>query len=183
MKLETKRLILREILPSDWEAILEYQRKPEYLKFYEWEERSPDDAKKFVQMLIDWQNEVPQQKFQFAIVEKKTSRFVGCCGIRIRNTKDANVDMGYEINPSFWGKGYATECAKEMLRFGFQKLCLFEISAYVITENIASIRVLEKIGMKMNRVLKNNMHFKGRYWDEYLYSVSYEDWFSMLRRA
>ena len=79
--------------------------------------------------------------------------------------------MGYWIARSFWGRGYATEAASAFLAFGFRELGLHRIWAWCIAENLASARVLEKIGMRQEGHLRQNEWMKGRWWDTLLYAI------------
>jgi len=176
MELRTERLILREFAPEDWRTLYAYQNDPRFLEFYEWEHRTEHDAKGFVQMLIDWQNESPRTKFQFAIVLPETKRLIGNVGIRKRDVKTYQADMGYEMDPREWGNGYATEGAAAILNFGFEQLQLHRIWAQVIADNLNSVRVLEKIGMRQEGRLRENEFFKGRFWDTMIYGILKVEW-------
>ncbi len=85
-------------------------------------------------------------------------------------------DMGYELDPKHWGNGYATEAAQAVLDFGFSHMNLRRISAWCIAENTASAHVLEKIGMKLEKRMRDHQYFKGRWWDTLSYAILYEEW-------
>ena len=83
----------------------------------------------------------------FAITLKTDSSFIG--GIDIRpEQKNENGELGYWIGKPYWGNGYATEAAKAVVTHGFEALKLNRIYAYYVRRNLASERVLEKIGMR-----------------------------------
>ena len=67
MIIETERLVLREFVEEDWEAVLRYQRDPRYLRFNPWEDRSEEDVRNFVLMFLDQQVQQPRRKFQLAV--------------------------------------------------------------------------------------------------------------------
>ena len=90
--------------------------------------------------------------------------------------------MGYEFNPDYWGRGYATEAAREMLRFGFEELQLHRITAGCIADNAASAHVLEKIGMKLEGRLREKEFFKGRWWDHLWYEILEQEWKDSVQR-
>ena len=81
------------------------------------------------------------------------------------------ADIGYELAPDQWGRGYATEAARAIVAFGFTELRLHRISAWCIAENTASAHVLEKIGMWLEGRLRENEYFKDRWWDTLLYAM------------
>lgn len=176
MELRTERLLLREFVAEDWRAVYAYQNDLRYLEFYEWEHRTEQDAKTFVQMLIDQQQESPRTKFQLAILLPETNKLIGNVGIRKRSVKTYQADMGYEIDPKVWGNGYATEAAEAILQFGFAELHLHRIWAEAIAANENSIHVMEKLGMRQEGRLREKEFFKGRFWDTVIYGILEEEW-------
>ena len=80
---------------------------------------------------------------------KKTRRIIGFCGLKYLPELDA-VDVGYRFLPEFWGRGLATEACAASVRFGFETLGLPRILGIVLPDNTASIRVLQKVGMRMD---------------------------------
>ena len=176
MNLTTARLELREFSESDWPAVLAYQGKPLYLRYYEWTERTPQAVREFVQMFLVQQQEQPRTRFQLAIVLRETGRLIGNCGLRMRSPGALEGDIGYELDPTYWGQGYATEAARVMLRFGFTQFGLHRIWSWCIADNLASARVLEKIGMRQEGHLRENEYFKGRWWDTLMYAILESEW-------
>ncbi|PHN01088.1 GNAT family N-acetyltransferase [Flavilitoribacter nigricans DSM 23189 = NBRC 102662] len=82
---------------------------------------------------------------RLAVLRREDGRWLGWCGLKYHPDKDA-VDLGYRFFREFWGQGYATESGKSCLEYGFRTLKLEEIIAHVIKANLASVRVLEKLG-------------------------------------
>jgi RimJ/RimL family protein N-acetyltransferase len=169
--LTTRRLVLRDFRESDWEAVREYQSDPCYLRFNPWTERTEAEVRAFVQRFLDQQSEEPRTRFQLALVLKEEDRLIGNCGIRVHDPALREAEIGYEIAPRHWGKGYATEAASEILRFGFEELELHRITAWCVAENLASARVLEKIGMRPEGHLREKEFFKGRWWDQRIFAI------------
>jgi [ribosomal protein S5]-alanine N-acetyltransferase len=176
MILTTERLLLRDFVESDWEAVLAYQQDPLYLRYNEWTSRTAEDVREFIQMFLDHQKQDPRVKFQFAITLRSTGQLIGNCGVR-RETVDApEGDIGYELDPGHWGKGYATEAARAMLHFGFSQMKLSRVSAWCVAENRRSARVLEKLGMRLNGQLHSHLYYKDRWWDTRVYVILYDEW-------
>ncbi len=176
MELHTDRLILREFVPADWTAVLAYQRDPRHLRYYDWIDRTPEDAQRFVQMFIEQQAEQPRRKFQLAVTLKTNGQLVGNCGIRMASVDAHEADIGYELSSNHWGYGYATEAARAIVQFGFAELHVHRIWAWCIADNVASTRVLEKLGMQLEGRLREKEHFKGRWWDTLVYAALEDDW-------
>ncbi|MCO8125272.1 GNAT family N-acetyltransferase [Stieleria sp. TO1_6] len=84
---------------------------------------------------------------RWACVLKQTRSVIGFCGLKYLADLDT-VDVGYRFLPQYWGLGLATEACAASLQFGFKTLQLEQITALVLPENHASIRVLEKVGMR-----------------------------------
>jgi RimJ/RimL family protein N-acetyltransferase len=104
----------------------------------------------------------------FAITDKETGDLVGAIGLTVRREYD-NAEMGYWVGKPFWNRGYCTEAAGAILRYGFEDLALHRIYARHFGNNPASGRVLEKIGMRREGCQRR--HFKK--WGEYLDAVMY----------
>jgi RimJ/RimL family protein N-acetyltransferase len=176
MQLITERLLLREFVAEDWPAVLAYQSDPRYLRLYAWTERSAEDVQAFVQMFLDYQREQPRRKYQLAIELRAEGRLIGNCGIRKPSADAHEAEMGYELAPDYWGRGYATEAARAVLTFGFEQLGLHRVSADCLAENMASAHVLEKLGMQREGRLRENQWIKGRWRDTLLYGMLEPEW-------
>ncbi|HJT16417.1 MAG TPA: GNAT family N-acetyltransferase [Thermoanaerobaculia bacterium] len=90
-------------------------------------------------------------------------QLAGAIGLVIDRSND-RAELGYWIGVPFWSRGYATEAGRAIVRFGFDELELHRVFAQVFTRNPASARVLQKIGMRREGVLRH--HFKK--WDAYV---------------
>ena len=176
MRIVTDRLVLREFVIDDWPAVLAYQRDSRYLQFYPWTERTEAAVRDFVGMFVDQQAERPRRKFQFAITVLDDGRLIGNCGVRRKPANDWEADIGYELAPVYWGRGYATEAAIAIVNFGFRELKLHRISSWCIADNAASARVLERVGLHLEGRLRENEYFKGRWWDTLLYGLLESEW-------
>jgi [ribosomal protein S5]-alanine N-acetyltransferase len=176
MKLHTSRLILREFRSDDWPAVLAYQKDPRYLRYYAWTGRTAAEVQRFVQMFIDQQHEEPRTRYQMALCLRESGDLIGNCGIRRSAAWSHDAEIGYELAPDQWGKGYATEAVGEILRFGFEELGLHRIAAWTVADNAASARVLEKAGFSLEGRLRDRESFKGQYWDVLVFGILAEEW-------
>lgn len=176
MFLTSERLLLRDFAESDWEAVLAYQQDPLYLRYNEWTSRTADEVRQFLGIFLNQQRQIPRIKFQFAVTLKSTGQLIGNCGVRRDSPETREGDMGYELDPRFWGKGYATEAARTVLSFGFSHMHLHRVTAWCIADNVASARVLEKLGMRLEKRTQDHQYFKDRWWDTLSYAISYEEW-------
>jgi len=177
MEITTPRLILREIVADDWPAVLAYQSDPRYYRYYAWTERTDADVREFTAMLTGMRDKHdPRREFQLAITLAGDPTLIGNCGIRRKPENEWEADIGYELHHEYWGRGYATEAITAMVEFGFRELGLHRVSALCNAENERSWRVMERIGMKREGLLRETNSFKGRWWDALVYGVLREEW-------
>ncbi|HEY8661837.1 MAG TPA: GNAT family N-acetyltransferase [Hanamia sp.] len=149
--IETERLILRELLPTDDKGMFELDSNKVVHEFLE---KKPLNNIEQSRKIIEF---IRQQYFdngigRWAIIEKETDNFMGWTGLKLIkdeiNHHSNFYDLGYRLIPKFWGKGFATESAIASLNYGFENLKLNEIYGMCHINNIASRMVLEKTGLK-----------------------------------
>lgn len=176
MQLETERLILREFEQDDWRTMAAWWRDPRYQRFYP--ERADIDAvvQELVGIFVESQAKQPRRHWQLAIVLKDDGRMIGDVGIRINAPEHREVNIGYELHPDEWGQGLATEAATAIVRFGFEELGLHRIWAECIADNVASARVLTKLGMQREARFREHQWFRDRWWDTEIYAILDREW-------
>ena len=160
--IETERLCLRKLLKSDAEDMYEYSAMREVTKYLLWEPHlSETYTRKYLSYL---QGRYRAGEFyDWAVVWKRTNKMIGTCGFTRFNFESNSAEVGYVLNPSFWGYGIAPEAVLAVMRFGFVNLGLHRIEARYMVGNDRSRRVMEKLGMKFEGVARDSMHVKGRF--------------------
>jgi RimJ/RimL family protein N-acetyltransferase len=176
MLLTTRRLILREFVPDDVDAVFAYQSTPEYLAFYDRSGGTLEDARRMVGWFLDWQKEEPRSKMQLAVTLKEDGRLIGCCGVRRNGASERIGEIGTEFAPAQWGKGYATEAVAAIVEYSFEILRLHRVWAHCIAENASAVHVLEKVGLRREVRLREYERFRGRAWDLLVYGMLEEEW-------
>ena len=180
MELKTTRLRLRPILSSDLEAMHNLHSIPE-VDYYN-TLGIPKDLDHSIEVLAPlvagWEQEVIE-KYTFVIELLEANVFLGIAALNLRVGKYNSGEIWYKLNPSFWNKGYATEAVKAILKFGFQNLKLHRIEAGCAIENLGSVRVLEKIGMKREGQKRKTLPLKKGWSDNYEYSILEEEYESL----
>ena len=141
--IQTQRLIIRELALTDAKAFYQLNSDLDVLKYTgDLPFESIDHARDFLKNYTAYK----QYGYgRWAVVLKDSNRFIGWCGLKYN--EDNLVDLGFRFFKSFWSKGYATESALACLHYGFNDLGIHEIIGRSATDNKASIRVLEKLGM------------------------------------
>ena len=143
--LETSRLYLREMILSDAKSAYELNLDPDVIKHTgDVSFKSIEEAKRF---LIDYDHYKKYGFGRWAVVRKSDDEFLGWCGIKFIPELD-EYDIGFRFFQKYWGMGYATEAAKASIYWAFQNIDTNEILGRAMPNNIASFKVLEKIGLK-----------------------------------
>lgn len=147
LHIETERLILRPFELSDIEASFQMNLDKEVSK-YTGDGGVVDMAEMERRIKGDVLGDYAKYGFgRLAVSLKETGKFIGFAGLKYLEDFE-EVDLGYRFMSAYWGMGLATEAGKACIKFGFESLKLNEIVAFVLPENIGSIRVLEKLGFK-----------------------------------
>jgi RimJ/RimL family protein N-acetyltransferase len=176
MRIETKRLILREFCEADWQNMAAYWIDPRYRRFNPELEDVEDTVRGLVGRLVAAQSEQPRRTWQLAITRQEDPRLIGNCGIRVNDPARREANIGYELHPEMWGRGYATEAAEAIVRFGFETLGMHRVWAECVVDNTGSAHVLEKLGMRREAHFREHQWFQGRWWDTLIYAVLDHEW-------
>lgn len=146
---ETPRLLLRQFTETDAPLLLQLNSDPEVVKYvHELPLVTEEQAMNIIVNII-----LPQYKNElgrWAMHKKDNMEFIGWCGLKHLPEKD-EIDLGYRLLKKEWGKGFASEAAQHTLEYGFNKLNLSLITGKAHKKNIASLKILEKLGMNFIR--------------------------------
>jgi ribosomal-protein-alanine N-acetyltransferase len=152
--IETERLILREVQEKDIDGMFELDSNP---NVHQYLGNNPITTKQqaadAVRFIIKQYTE--RGIGRFATIEKSSGDFIGWSGLKLNvgkkeelNRKQNFYDIGYRFIPRYWNNGYATESSKAVLDFGFKKLNLETICGAAEIENVASNKILKRIGLQ-----------------------------------
>jgi RimJ/RimL family protein N-acetyltransferase len=180
IRLETPRLVLREFLPSDLDAMDVYASDPEVVKYEPWGPNTKEQTEQFLSAVLASQREEPRNTFELAI-ELKGTGLVGGCGMRILDAPNRTADLGYVLAREHWGKGYAPEAVAAFLEFAFKTLGLHRVWATMDTRNVRSKRVLEKVGMRQEGLRRSHQMLRGEWIDSFLCAVVEDEWRGIRR--
>jgi RimJ/RimL family protein N-acetyltransferase len=139
----SERLGFREFEPNDGEVLYRLNSDPEVSR-YTGDPPFADvgEARAFI---LGYELYRLHGYGRWAVIQRQDQAFLGWAGL---NLIDDEVDLGYRFFRSFWGQGFATEAAHACIEYGFGKLNLSRIIARALPENVASLKVLEKVGLK-----------------------------------
>lgn len=169
-QLETPRLVLRRMTMADAEDIFVYGRDPEVSRHVLWDAyRNVGEARAYLRYI--------QRQYRagdpssWGIVLKESGRLIGTIGFMWWNRECRSAEVGYSLSRAHWNRGLMTEALGAVLRFGFDEMDLHRVEAQHEVDNPASGRVMEKVGMKKEGVLRGRLFNKGRFVDVALYAV------------
>jgi RimJ/RimL family protein N-acetyltransferase len=176
MDLESTILKLIEITWSDLQDIHNLHSIPEVDEFNTLGiPKSIEDTREIIRPLIEAKNEQPQKSYAWKIILKESDAFVGLAGLKLSYDKFRLGEIYYKLMPLYWGKGYATETSKTLIKAGFEYFRLHKVEAGVAVENKRSIKVLEKSGMIREGLRRKILPIRGKWVDNYHYAIVEDD--------
>src|SRR5258708_13870167 len=168
MQLQTERLILRGFRKEDDDVMARLFTNPDFMRFSlgVFTERKQTVA--FIEKVIGWDRAgIPSQ---FAVVPRGEEAVIGYCGFFHHAEVPGEIEIGYRLNPDYWNRGLITEAARAVRDHGFADLKLPRVISLIHPENIASRRVAEKNGMKVEKEIT----FRG--FPTLVYAITREQW-------
>ncbi len=174
-ELTTPRLTLRKILVSDTDDVYAYASRQDVTQYLTWYPH-PDRAytREYLQYLGN--RYAAGMFYDWAIFYEPECRMIGTCGFTSFNCTADSAEVGYVINPEFWGKGIAQEALSRVMKFGFEKLNLNRIEAHYMEGNERSRHVMERVGMTYEGTMREAMLVKGSYINVGVCSILRSEW-------
>ncbi|WP_163322017.1 GNAT family N-acetyltransferase [Draconibacterium mangrovi] len=174
--LETERLSLIEIEAKDLEKLHRLHSIPEVDEFNTLGiPESIKDTEQFLRQQLEAKSKTPRSSYMWKVVLKETEDFIGVAGFSLSNNRFKLGEIYYKLDPVYWGNGYATELAKRLVLLGFNTFGLHKVEAGVATENIKSVKVLEKIGMTREGLRRKILPIRGEWKDNFHYAIVEDD--------
>lgn len=168
-ELTTERLLLRAFTPDDVEAVHAYAGDPEVCRYTDWGPNTPLQSQAFIDEMRAASAAESPGSLTWAVTV--TGNVVGACSVTVTSHEHQRGVMGYVLARSHWGRGYATEAAAAVLRFARAELGLRRVEATCRPDNVASQRVLGKIGMEQEGLMRSHMLIRGRREDSLLFAT------------
>lgn len=154
--IETHRLCMRSFREEDWQAVHAYSTDPEVVRYVPGALSSEEETHAAICSWMNGQTDNPPH-YNFAVTVPPADFVIGWCCIQISSSNPQIGELMYVFNRQFWGKGYASEAAQAIVNYGFSELKLHRIFATCRPENIGSWRILEKLGMQREGLLRENL--------------------------
>ena len=167
--LRTARTLMRRIRPQDLEDVYAYASDPrvsEYLLWY------PHPNSSYTRDYLAYLDRMYRRGEFYDWGVEVDGHMIGTAGFTSFDLENNSAEIGYVLNRSWWGKGFATEVARAVISFGFEILELQRISARYLSGNDHSRRVMEKCNMLYEGIQRDGVRVKGGYSNVYVYSIT-----------
>lgn len=174
--LETERLILRRFSDDDLAPFLAYLNDPLVARYQTWESYTEEQARDVIEKQKNLEPGLPGKWFTFAIELKETKKLVGHVALSVKEQDQQQAEIGFTLAREFHGQGLAREATACVLDYTFDVLGLHRVVAIADCENESSVNLLGRLGMRREGHFIQNIWFKGKWGDEYLYAILREEW-------
>lgn len=171
----TDRLILRLAVPDDAEAIYAYRSDIIENQYQGWFPGSVEEVREYIKSMPQTM-EVVDYCYQFAIFSAGGERLIGDMGIIFTNHNMMQAEIGCTLNKDHQGKGYAMEALEGMVNYLFGKLKKRRIIASIDPRNMASIRLIERLGFRKEAHFRKSYYLRGEWVDDVIYAMLKEEW-------
>lgn len=173
--IETERLRLRPFTRGDVDAVAAYRSREDVTRFLFDEPMSREACAEVVQARVGQTTWTQEGDRIFLAVERADdASMIGEVLLLLRSVESRQAELGYTFHPDYFGRGYATEASRAMLRLGFEQGGMHRIYARCHARNEASRRVMERLGMRQEAHFREHLLVKGA-WDEELQCAILED--------
>ncbi|QKE72603.1 GNAT family N-acetyltransferase [Arthrobacter citreus] len=173
--LETERLFLVQITQKNVDEIYSIFSNKEVIKYYGMDPFTEKDQA--VKMIDSFQTRFEnQQGMRWGIVEKESKKLIGTIGLNNLVLHAKRTEIGYDLLPTFWRRGYMFEAIKEITAFCFDKLGLYRIGANIFPDNTGSSTLIEKLGFQKEGLLRGYLVQSDQSHDLNVFSLIKPDW-------
>lgn len=174
-EMESGRLIIRQFHETDADRLYEIRSNNEVMRYMDtFPERNINEIKyKIQEMNLAFEL---KQGLNWALEEKSSGMMIGYFGIWRIERENCRGEIGYSLDPKYWGKGYMAEAFQKIIPFGFQQLHIHSFEGNVNPNNENSIKILKKHGFVKEGYFRENFLFDGKFLDSEVYSLLEKDW-------
>jgi [ribosomal protein S5]-alanine N-acetyltransferase len=169
IRIETARLVLRDVVETDLDGFLAYMADPAYIHHLPLDPMDRAGVQALVDRVLLRQTPGPRERYFLAVEERTSGRLIGEAIFKRLSTVEGEI--GWGVAGDCRGQGIATEIGQALRRFGFGTLQLHRLIARCEVSNAASERVMAKLGMSKEGILREHIFARGRWWSSALWSV------------
>lgn len=165
------RVRLRALEPADAEALSRIRDDPRVARYQSWTHCTLQDAEALIQQTLPPRQATPGRWSQFAIVLRKSGTLIGDCGLRNPAMGSRQAEIGFTLSRKYWGKGYATEAVGVLVDWLFRDRGKRRVFAITDARNVASWRLLERLGFHRDPRFDRLVWFKGEFGPESVWVI------------
>ena len=175
MLIATERLVLRRFRAADAETLAAYRSDPDVARYQAW--TAPFPLERARALVAEFEAADPERPgwFQWAIERTADRAHIGDLGVALHENK-RQAEIGFTLAPAYQKRGYAAEAVRAMLDHLFRVRGLHKVSAEADARNIASARLLERVGFVREGLLRSHTWIKGEWTDDLIYGLLAEEW-------
>jgi RimJ/RimL family protein N-acetyltransferase len=171
------RVVVREFRSSDSPAAFRWASDPEFFRYSSLEPVTSEAAEAAFLRDIEAKAQTnPRVHYHLGVVERERDDLIGIVRLSVSAPEHRGADIGYGLRTDAWKRGYATEAASLLIDFGFARLGLHRITAVCDPRNVASRRVLEKLGMQEEGRFRDHLFAHGNYRDSLAFAILEDEW-------
>lgn len=180
--LETDRLVMRKLETADTKDMYAYASREQTSRYLLWYPHNSEYATRGLleRLKRDYRDGT---YYELALVYKENGKMIGTCGITSFDDVNLSVEIGYVLNPDYWGMGLAAEAASVMINFAFFEIGAHRVEARYMKGNENSRRVMEKCGMTFEGMAKGKLLVKGLFRDIGTCAITEDEYFSVQRES
>ncbi len=172
LPVETARLMIRELTENDLDALHEWRRHPAYRRHLPMPRQTRAAVEEELHAVLRDQIDQRRQRWLLGVVELKSGRLMGEAILKLTPAlRHRQGEIGWAVAEDLKGNGYATEIGRALIDTAFGRLRLHRVFAMCSTENLASRRVMEKLGMREEGTLREHFRARERWWSSHLCAV------------
>lgn len=175
-QIATERLILTPLAPGDAVELFAYRSDPEVCRYQSWAPELLADAQRFIANLQPVAFDTPGTWFQFGIRLRNPRLLIGDLGVHFPADAPDQAEIGFTLAPARQGRGLATEAVGAVLNHLFVSVRKHKIFASVDPNNLSSIKLLQRIGMRQEAFFRKSLWFKGRWADDVVFAILDLEW-------
>jgi RimJ/RimL family protein N-acetyltransferase len=177
MLLETERLLLRPFTAGDFDALFAIQSRSDVTRWLYWGPQGEDEVRAALERRIASSTLANDgDALSFAVVLKASSKVVGDGSLFLLSAAHRHGEIGFVFHPDHHGHGYATETARLLLQLAFEEFGLHRVIGRLEPRNVASARLLERLGMRREAHFVENEFVKGEWQSELVYALLEREW-------
>jgi RimJ/RimL family protein N-acetyltransferase len=178
LPIETARLRLRHLVPEDLAALHAIDAREDVVRWLYYDVRTEEESHAAQQRRLDRARDAPETGVTFAVETLAAGELVGHISFTVVAPEHRQGEIGFVFDPAQQGRGYATEASAAVLDLAFGLYGLHRVIGRTETRNVASVRVLEKLGMRREAHLIEDEWVKGEWQSEFVYALLAREWAS-----